>query len=646
MNKIHRYISFFLCLALIVFCLSPVRAYAAVVPDPAYSSAYIVIGDIVVEGIQEGSKVIASALASVWNKVFSAELLQTAQGVLEIGSFFSGDAYHKATYDSYAEGELSAGQVVLTKAFLSSVAAAYKTKTGLTLSEPTEDVVIYAPPESVWMDAEQITADRLNFKGFADLTEVNQNILAGNQIVWQLKKDLNGLELFLRTTNLEAIQDAFASLESTFTSQISALNSTILIARDTLVSKLGSLETSIDTLSSTLHTDLTQLKSSYASFGNETLDKLDTLNTSIQNITLSDLSADFVSLRETITQYDSLILTAVQDLPDQISQSLTNFYETQSQLLISISDKLGQESSYLADLVGENQLIRDELSAGFSDTLVALDELEVNVDLDFQPVIDQILSTEMTLNDSLNSLYTAIESLEVDMTADFQPVIDQIIESEAILSEPLIYLDQFNWDVIYPSLESILSSFGSVQTSLDSINDQVLYGLDTSIGALRAALTNEFSFLKLRITDLFSSLDKSLTTQLTDIKTAVQTIAGTTTADPGIGDDDSQDEADKQMIPLIPYINNGFQQGENYIGNVYTFLEDELEGFRVAALIFEEFAGISFFYKLIITSCSVGLIATLLGMTLYAQSFNLWTRRREEAAQVRAQYRMQRSNAA
>ena len=630
MNKIHRYISFFLCLALIVFCLSPVRAYAAVVPDPAYSSAYIVIGDIIVEGIQEGSKVIASALASVWNKVFTAELLQTAQGVLEIGSFFTDPVAHKAVFDSYSEGELSAGQVVLTKAFLSSVAAAYETKTGLTLSEPTEDVVIYAPPESVWTEAELITADRLNFKGFADLTEVNQNILAGNQIVWQLKKDLNGLELYLRTTFVETLDTEFADLVSRLWAMTGSLGSKL----DTIDTSLGSLETSIDVLSSTLHTDLTQLKSSYASFGNETLDKLDTLNTSIQNITLSDLSTDFVNLRETITQYDSLILTAVQDLPDQISQSLTDFYETQSQLLISISDKLGQESSYLADLVGENQLIRDELSAGFADTLVALDQLEVNVDLDFQPVIDQILSTEMTLNDSLNSLYTAIDSLEVDMSADFQPVIDQILSTEMILNDSLNSL----YDLQAPA-------FDSFQEHLGYISDQVLYGFDSSIGAVISQLMLEFTSLKSRISSEFTSLKNHLTTELTDIKTAVQTIAGTTTADPGTGDD-SQDEADKQKIPLIPYINNGFEQGENYIGNVYTFLDDELEGFRVAALIFEEFAGISFFYKLIITSCSVGLIATLLGMALNVQSYSVSQRRREEAAQVRAQYRMQRSSAA
>ena len=226
------------------------------------------------------------------------------------------------------------------------------------------------------------------------------------------------------------------------------------------------------------------------------------------------------------------------------------------------------------------------------------------------------------------------------MTADFQPVIDQIIESEAILSEPLIYLDQFNWDVIHPSLESMISSFGSVQTSLDSINDQVLYGLDTSIGALRAALTNEFSSLKLRIADLFSSLDKSLTTQLTDIKTAVQAIAGTTTADPDTSD---HDDLENKKIPLYVSIADGFNKGDEFFGFTVESLEGEAHGLLVAAKIFNEFADLSFFKKLLIASASIGMIGALLGMALDSTGvlFSPY-RRREAAAQSEAHVRMER----
>lgn len=96
----------------------------------------------------------------------------------------------------------------------------------------------------------------------------------------------------------------------------------------------------------------------------------------------------------------------------------------------------------------------------------------------------------------------------------------------------------------------------------------------------------------------------------------------------------------------MPWVGSGFQIGGSYFNSVEGFLGDEMEAFLVAGMIFEEFAGISFFNKLIIVSCSVGLIGTLLGMALQLQGYSVAQRRREEAAQSKAHNRMERSYAA
>lgn len=605
MNKFHRFLSWVLCLVfLFSFVFSPIRASAITVsPDPYASTAYTVVGGVVVEGFKEGSKLIASAILSVWNTVVTPEFLQTCQGVLEVGAFFTSPTAYRGIYDSFSDGEKAAGQMVLSKAFLSSVAAAYKTKTGQTLTVPDEDVTIHVPPQSVWSEAELITSDRLNYRGFSDLTEVNQNILAGNQIVWQLKKDLNGLELYLRTDFVEALTTEISDV----TSKLSSIQSHLLSLWSLINTSFDDVELSIDTMSSSLSKDLKDLKTLYSSFGNETLSKLDTLNKSIQALDSSSLSADFLDLYNLIAQNDALTITALQNLPGQISDSISSFFETQSLQLEAISDKLGAESSYLLDLVGDMQLLRDEVVSGFADTVVALDQLDVAADINLQPLIDQVLDTEATLVGQFDSLYSLINNNIVAYTAS----------NNELLSSLKGFVDSSN-------------------DSLLSLVDQVSYTLDDSLSTVIG-----FDIL---ISDQLSSLSvltDSISGQLADIKTSLQSIAGTTVANPPVHSSDL-DELDKLEVPLYGAIGSGFDKGDEFFGFTLVSLDDELYGFLVAAKIFNEFADLSFFKKLIIASASIGFVCSLLGMGLDATgAFSSAYRRRESSAQAKSRERFE-----
>lgn len=146
-----------------------------------------------------------------------------------------------------------------------------------------------------------------------------------------------------------------------------------------------------------------------------------------------------------------------------------------------------------------------------------------------------------------------------------------------------------------------------------------------------------------RLINVGSAINNTLNYDLGVIQTTLSGIAdpAVTLPDTSVLDAYGQFE-DSLKIP----VNNGFAIGGSYFDSIRGFLGDDLNGFLVAGMIFEEFAGITFFHKLIITSCAVGLIGTLLGMALNVQSYSVAQRRREEAAQANAYRRMERSCAA
>ena len=619
MKTIHRYFSFFLCLALILFCLSaPLRTTAS-----ASATIAIGIGGTVIQ-VAPYIAVVAIVLVAV-GLAASGSVEELVDQATEF--YNSCSPTLRQWFDDVAEDVIDGTSVF-------RIPSKVQTELKEELDDKVPDNIPYMFIPGTLTDLASLTGSDVFIQDVVGAIE------AGNSLT-ESTNTLLRTTYGLLNTGFAEIGDSFDSLLSGLKSTIGSMNSNLANKLTTLNTSVGSLSDSIDFLESSLSGDLVDLKTLYSTFGNETLSRLDTLNESIQAIDSSSLSTDFVNLYELIAQNDSLIKKSVEALPGQISDSIASFYETQSLQLEDISNKLGTfEESFLETMTGDLQLIRDEVSAGFGDVTTALDNLEVIADIDLQPVIDQLFNTEVSLVGSLDSLYSLINENFVDIS---------IANNELLSSMEMVLTESFTefftnydiniWDIL-TELQDLNSS--TLQTEFGSLTASI----EDTISSLDLSLSEGLDILELNLGDLWSLTNTKVVGTLTDIKTSLQTIAGTTTADPGTGGDDSQDDANNQKIPLIPHINNGFEQGENYIGSVYTFLDDELEAFRVAALIFEEFANVPFFYKLIITSCSIGLIATLLGMALNVQSYSVSQRRREEAAQVKASNRMQRSVAA
>lgn len=623
MKKIHRYISFFLCLAVILFCISSPLQHTA-------------SADAATVSISMGG-----TFVSVSGAIAVAVLVLSGLGILW-GSIEEAVAEAKLWYNAVPK---------IVKDWLDK--AGQEVVEGHTTVKIPETVIegINSVDEAHQLSP---SSPYLDTSGF-NLDTISPTDLFAQDVVGAIQQSGSTTHSLLRTL-YGLLNTGFADLDQTFTSEISSvvsslstLGNKIGTLQSTLSGSLSDVELSTDLIRTTLSKDLSDLKTVYSSFGNATLDKLDTLNTSIQNLGSLD-STDFLNLYNLIAQNDSLTLKALQNLPGQISDSISSYFETQSLQLESISDKLGAESSYLFDLVGDMQILRDEVINGFADTVVALDQLDVTADINLQPLIDQLFDTEATFVGQFDSLYSlindniaaysaanneflaSIESLLVDNWD--QMIIDY---SEAII-EQLVYLDLFNWEQLFPGIESLLdSSFSSLVSEFDDL-ESLLSG--------DSALISSFDSVSIPLTELLHVVNADVLGSLDAIKTSLLSIAGTTTADPSPGGNNSQDDYEKEKAPLMPWVGSGFEIGESYFNSIQGFLGDDMDAFLVAGMIFEEFAGMTFFYKLIIISCSVGLIGTLLGMALQLQSYSVAQRRREEAAQSKAHNRMERSYAA
>ena len=660
MNKFRRYISIFLCLSLLLFSSFPIRAFAYYF-DPFSATAYAVVGNLAADAISEFSKFVASILTSASISAGKAISSDSLKKFTQWGLFIASKGAYKPivlskTEEFVEKSQINGSKIVLTPELLSILSSSYYELYGETLVLPEAGLQIYVPPESLWMSGDLISYDRLTSSGFHDLSELNDNILAGNKISWQVLQSLDSIQKFLRTDQY----DFFDSNLSDIYSRLSAINNNVVSIVRNLDTYFGSLDDSILAMTSTLHNDLSHLKTLYSTFGNETLSKLDILNTSIQNLESYDSSEDFDDLKylystfgnETLSKLDDLV-DSIENIPYTFSDTIAGHFTDLSVRLDQVISKLGDDFSFL-EVISQNQdLLLIDLSAYFYNLISTLESLDVTASVELQPLIDHISAFELNLNSFLESLYdlqaSYLSSLETTLYNQFDYIASLYLEDYlvafnngfALLNETLyeVWSDTSNLVEVKVSLEELV---GSDLLTAGTFTDV----FERYIGELTSVVDHYGNKIITDVSSEITNLKTDLLVVLNDIKTSIKSIAGTTTADPGAGDDDSQDEANKQKIPLIPYINNGFQQGENYIDNVYMFLADELAAFRVAALIFEEFANISFFYKLIITSCSVGLIGTLLGMALNVQAYSVAQRRREEAAQSRAHVRMERSTAA
>ena len=644
MNKFHRYISFFLCLALILFCLSsPLQRSAS-----ASATATIVIGIA-------GSTVSVEAVIGVVATILVAVGLAsgTVDQVVDQATLFYNNcsASLKKWFDGVAADVIDGTSVFRIP---SNVQNELKDK----LNGKVPDNIPYLLIPGTLTNLASLTG--------ADvfIQDVVGAIEAGNSLQEITNTRLLGLHGLLNTSFAE-LEDFISSQTSSITngftniiSKANSINSNVVTVIRNLDTLFGSLEISVDAMSSSLSKDLKDLKTLYSSFGNETLTKLDTLNTTIESLTGFDSSEDFADLKylystfgnETLSKLDDLV-DSIENIPYTFSDTIAGQFTDLSVKLDQVISKLGDDFSFV-EVISQNQdLLLTDLSAYFYRVISTLESLDVTASVDLQPLIDQISVSELNLNSFLESLYdlqaSYLSSLETTLYNQFDYIASLYLEDYlvafnngfALLNETLyeVWSDTSNLVEVKVSLEELVGSDLLTSGTFTNV-------IESNIGALTSTVDHYGSKIITDVSSEIANLKTELLDTLNDVKTAVQSIAGTTTADPG--GNNSQNEYEKEKAPLIPYIGSGFDIGGKHFNSVQGYLAEEMEAFLVAGMIFEEFAGMTFFYKLIIISCSVGLIGTLLGMALQLQGYSVAQRRREEAAQARAHVRMERSAAA
>lgn len=358
----RRIISAFLCLALILFlAVSPIRANAYVF-DPVSSTAYAVVGDLVVETFSDGAKLIASALVSASNTVtnwVSDSFLVDCYNIATAFWSKNPDSFEEA-YNSFAKLSISSAinsKMILDAEFCDGLQEAVEDVGEDQIVVPEAGTEIYVPPDSIWTQAEMLTYDRLVYEGFSDLETLNESVIAGNQISWQTLQKIMSLSAYLRTDFVDDLADKFSSLSLNFTADLGSLSSDIDSYIDTLRIAVNLVTTTLsgklDTLKSTLSTDLGQIKNAIGTLGTSIFDQLVDINSNLKiinstlenlSITVPDVVFDLSPLTSAITKLqttlsaDILVLrnTLSTDLA-QIKLAVTNAGETLSDDLATLN---------------------------------------------------------------------------------------------------------------------------------------------------------------------------------------------------------------------------------------------------------------------------------------------------------------------
>lgn len=323
------------------------------------------------------------------------------------------------------------------------------------------------------------------------------------------------------TTQTSAITTGFTNLTSNLGTKISSLSTT-------LSGKLDSVDSSVDAMSSTLSKSLSDLKSLYSQYGNSTLSKLDALNTSIQAIDGFDLSADFNHLKELETQFGNATLNKLDSVIVSVDD-ISNAIFTSSQALsthISTAFESGfdQISESLSNISVEATLPNfDDFIADSYGQLVALNSIA-----DYMP---DILSSIGILDDLSLEISAILDGLSSVFTSeDFSFALSDI----SLSAESLSTIDS--------SLKDYFSDFKEM-----CVDEYLQMYYD-----LMDLMITETSAITSVVDSYFYDLNKFLKTDvvgtLNDIKTSIQSIAGTTTAGPNPGGNNSQDEYEKKKL--------------------------------------------------------------------------------------------------
>lgn len=335
------------------------------------------------------------------------------------------------------------------------------------------------------------------------------------------------------------------------------------------------------------------------------------------------IPATFLAL-DTLSQSDVL----AQDVSGLLGQGNTLAVETNS-ILGSIRSFLGYIStgitSSLDTIANKISSISTDISGFFTTKLWELRQgmLDINASIadSFHTTKQQLLDINVSLATSFRDARQRLIDINVNIADFFHTTKQQLLDVNSSLAT-------FFRDARQRFLD-INTNLASIKTT---IGDKI-----TSLGA---SVSNSFDALGEKFKGYFSDITTSISTWSISLGNRIETLLNPA---PALPDTSVSDEVATQEGALKDSIVVGFDEGKRFFGLATDFFADDLSAFLVVGMIFNEFAGIPIFHKLLIISCSIGLVATLLGMALEIKSFSVSQRRREAAAQSRARGRMERS---
>lgn len=603
MKKFHRFISLTLCfvflLSISLSCI-PIRAQAYY--DPASSTAYAAVGGIVVELFSEGAKLIASLLASgvkAAGKVITVDGLKKCS---QVAALLSGDSFSTALFAFKAASFSPGSQFVADEDLVEELAPAVDQVFKGEVAVPSAGTQIYVPPDSIWSQAEYITYDRLVNSGFTDLDELNENVVAGNQISWQTLQKIMQLSGYLRTDFMDDLAANFLTLSSDFAYEIGILSSSISSDLSTLSSDISSylepirlavnmvtttLAGKIDALKSALLLELGNIKTAISDFSSTTYYQLIEVNDELDELT---------PIRTGIDQLVGLFEEFTIPVPDVVLD-LSPLTAAIAQMETSLSAKLVTLNTSIASLSTTFSTALTTLQTGLSAELATL---------------------RTTLSRDLATLNTSIGTLN-------NTIYDRVIQN---LEQIKIY--QINVrDTLHTELLKIASYEATINTNMKDYLQDVKDGL--------ASLQKNTVYRLQTVETAIKNLPTTLTTLDDEILAKLEIVTDTTVALP----DEYDPEDDDEKKPLFGAIFSGFSIGDDYFGASIENFEAEAAGLLVAAKIFNLYADVVFIKKLLIASASIGIVGALLGMALDVTGYSVSNyRRRESVAQSKASNRV------
>lgn len=650
MKLFQRSIALFLSLILVLsisLCCIPIRAQAYY--DPASSTAYAAVGGIVVELFSEGAKLIASLLASgvkAAGKVITVDGLKKCS---QAASLLSGDAFNTALTAFKAASFSPGSQFVADEDLVEALAPVVNQVFKGEVTVPSAGTQIYVPPDSIWSQAENITYDRLVNSGFTDLDELNENVVAGNQISWQTLQKIMQLSGYLRTDFLDDFAEKFSSLSSDITTELDWLAYSIsddlgLLSSDfsSYLSSLGSLlsgdlstlKAAVNLVTTTLSGRLDTIRSALSTFSTNTYNQLSYILSDLDQLT--DMKT---SLDQLVTLFDNFTI----EIPD-ITLDLTPVATTVGAMEQAIVSKLNALIASISTLqAGLSTTLTSSFSYGFSSLESSLSDRLASIHTTLQGLTANINTWDRTLIDRLMENLTLIKQYQINARDTLQTELLKSEKYEAgilnLLQDELIKIQNYQInarDTLLPELQKI----AGYETTINSNMKDYLQGVKDGIFSLQKNVVYRLGVLETSlggVTTAIEDMHDDLLEQLKSIYGSLKVVTNTEITLP----DDPDEDDDDQNAPLFIPIGLGFDKADDFFDETIINFKNEAAGLLVASKIFNEFADIPFFKKLLLGSASIGLIATLLGVAISASGSTVSSySRREIAAQSKAQSRV------